>query len=99
MFRNDQPEVSLFLKKYPFLVTVLTEAHRNIMKYFPNNPPVYLAVSTDPEGLEDDQLVASIATDLDVEEAADALDAFDEQWWFNSSNLAQDKLGITVEFL
>jgi hypothetical protein len=99
MFRNNQAEVSLFLDKYPFLITVLAEAHRNIIKYFPNNPPVFLTIFADPEGIDEDQLVASIATDLDPDEATDALSAFDKNWWLNSLKWAQDKLCITLEFL
>ena len=97
LFRNDQAEVWQFLQRYPFLVTLLQEAHRNIMKYFPGNSQVYLTVATDPEDLHTDQLVVSIATDLDPQQATNALDAFDEQWWWKSLRSTQGKLCITLE--
>lgn len=99
LFGNDQAEVSQFLQRYPFLVTLLLEAHRNIMKYFPGNSQVYLTVATDPEDLSADQLVVSIATDLDPEQATNALDGFDEQWWLKSLRSMQGKLCITLELL
>ena len=99
LFRGDQLEVSQFLEKYPFLVPVLAEAHRNIMKYFPNNPPVFLEVSSDTEEFGADQLVASIATNLDPDTAANALSAFDRNWWLNSLKWTQGKLCVTLEFL
>ena len=99
LFRDDQAEVWQFLQRYPFLVTLLLSAHRNIMKYFPGTSQVYLTVATDPEDLRTEQLVVSIATDLAPEQAANALDAFDEHWWWNSMTLMQGKLCITLEVL
>jgi hypothetical protein len=99
LFRNDQAEVWQFLQRYPFLVMPLLEARRNIMKYFPSHSQVYLTVATDPEDLSTDQLVVSIATDLDPEQATNALDAFDEHWWWKSLRLMQGKLCITLELL
>ena len=97
MFRKNQSEVSQFLERYPFLVTLLAEAHRNIMKYFPNNSQVFLTVDADPEGIDEDQLVASIATDLDPDEATNVLSAFKNNWWLNSLKFAQRKLCFILE--
>jgi hypothetical protein len=97
VFRGDRSEIMQFLERYPFLVSLLTEAYSNIVKYFPN-PSIFLSVATDPEEFGADQLVASIATNMGPDEATDALSTFDKQWWLNALNWAQDKLCITVEF-
>jgi len=73
------------------------ETYYNIVEYIPHSL-VFLAVVTDPEEFGTDQLIASIATDLGPEEAADALSHFDKKWWLNSLKRAQGKLCITLEF-
>lgn len=97
IFRGDRSEIVRFLERYPFLISLLTEAYSNIMKYFPN-PSVFLTVSTDPEEFGADQLVAFIATNMGPDEASDALSSFDKKWWLNALRWAQGKLCITVEF-
>jgi hypothetical protein len=97
VFRNDQIEILKFLKRYPSLASVLVEAHRNLMKYFPNNPQVFLSIGINPEDLSIGQLVASVASGLDVDVALDALSTFDEEWWIDSLKWTQGKLCITLE--
>jgi hypothetical protein len=76
---------------------LLLEAHDNIMKYFPNNPPVFLRLSIAPEDLSEDELVASVASGLDVDTVADTLREFDEGWWLAALTRASGKLCITIE--
>ena len=98
VFKSDRSEIVRFLEKSPFLTSLLMEAHRNIMKFFPH-PLVSLTVATDPEEFGADQLIASIATGLGPDEATEALRLFDKKWWLNSLRQAQGKLCITLEFL
>lgn len=86
-----------FLEKYPFLVPLLIEAHYYIELFFPYSQ-IFLATVTDPEEFGSDQLVASIATNLDPEKATDALSIFDKTWWLKALKQAQGKLCITLEF-
>ncbi len=96
-FRSERTEILRFLEKYPFLVSLLVEAYYNIVTYVPHSL-VYLDVITDPEEFGAEQLIAFIATDLDPDEATNALSYFDKKWWLNSLQRAQGKLCITLEF-
>lgn len=97
VFRGERTEILRFLERYPFLVLLLVEAYYYIEKFFPQSL-VFLTVVTDPEEFGADQLVAFISTDLDPDEAVNALSAFDKKWWLNSLKQAQGKLCITLEF-
>jgi hypothetical protein len=97
VFRDDRRDIWKFLKQYPLLSSVLVEAHRELMKYFPNNPPVFLSISIAPEDMSVDHLIASVASGLDVDEAVDTLEAFDRGWWLAWWKQAQGKLSITLE--
>jgi hypothetical protein len=89
-------EVIGFLKAYPFLVPLLLEAYGKIAQHF-GPSPVFLEVVTDPEAIDDRQLVAFIRTDLDPIEALASLDRFDKSWWLEASHRSQGKLCIHLE--
>ena len=74
------------------------EVYLHIEEFFPHSL-VYLTVSTDLEEFGTDRLIAFISTNLDPDNALDALSAFDKKWWLNSLKRAQGKLCITLEFL
>jgi len=97
ILRNGWRERWKFLQKYPSLAPVLLEAHDNITKYFPNNPPVFLRLNIAPEDLSEDELVASVASGLEVDTAVDMLNEFDEGWWLAALTRASGKLCITLE--
>jgi hypothetical protein len=94
---RQQAEVLRFLERFPFLVSLLLEAHGQVENYFPRSP-VSLEVVADPEVADDCQLVLSIATDFAPDEAVDRLERFDEDWWLDALDRAQGKLCINVEF-
>ena len=85
-----------FLEANPFLVPLLQEAYANIRKYFPYSE-IFLEVVTDPEAFEK-QLVVFISVEQNPEEASQALDQLDENWWLDAMERAEDKLCITLEF-
>ena len=93
---REREEVLWFLERYPFLVPLLLEAYYEIEKYFPHSQ-VFLEVVTDPEAIDDYQLIAFIATNFGPDEAVDRLEQFDEDWWLDALNRAQGKLCIDVE--
>jgi hypothetical protein len=97
VFRDDRRDIWKFLKQYPSLSSVLVEAHRELMKYFPNNPQVFLSLGIAPEDMSVDHLIASVASGLDVDEAVDTLDAFARGWWLAWLRQTQGMLSITVE--
>lgn len=98
ILRGERAEILYFLEMYPFLVPLLFEAYVEIERYF-SHPLVYLSVAADPEEFTTDQLVVSIATTLNPEDAVHALGEFDKAWWLNSLKRAQGKLCITLEFV
>lgn len=92
-FRRPE-EVAKFLQEHPFLVPLLMEAHSKVAQYFGPSPEVVLEVVTDPEAIDDRQLVAFIRTDLDPTEALASLDRFDKGWWLEASHRSDGKLCI-----
>jgi len=96
---RDRGEVIGFLESHAFLVSLLLEAYSKIRSYFPEYPQVILEVVTDPEVPDDNQLVASIKTNLSPNEALEKLDSFDSEWWLRSMDRARGELCISVEFL
>ena len=100
ILREDRLEVLRFLEAHSFLIPLVIEAYVNIQKDFPYSK-VFLRIVNDPEEVdpdEADKLVASIRTNLDVDEATDTLSRFDKRWWFNTWKQVHGKFGITLEF-
>ncbi|MDI6792306.1 MAG: hypothetical protein QME81_05485 [bacterium] len=94
---RERGEVLWFLERYPFLGSLLLEASGKIGSYFPDSQ-LFLEVFTDPETINNYQLVISIATNLAPNEAVERLEWFDEDWWLDALDRAQEKLCINVEF-
>ncbi len=90
-------EVSHFLEVNPLLIPLLREAFTLIRKYFPSSKLILEAVA-DPEAIDEEQLVVFIAATHDPDEASEALNRLDEDWWLDAMERAQDKLCITLEF-
>ena len=95
LFR-DANDVKSFLEENPFLISLLQEAYIHIREYFPHSD-VVLEVVTDPEIMGEKDLVAFIVVEQTAEEASQALDRLDEEWWMEALDRAQDKLHITLE--
>jgi hypothetical protein len=96
IFRRPE-EVFWFLHAHPFLIPLLFEAHAHIARRFGPYPLVFLEVVTDPESIDDRQLVAFIRMDLDPIEALASLDRFDKGWWLEASHRSRGKLCIHLE--
>jgi len=90
-------EVVDFLSDYPFLVGFLEEAYGEIQTYFPTCRQLSLEVLTDPEAIDDRQLVLFIETDLPPEKALASLHELDDKWWLEASRTSRGKLCIHVE--
>ena len=85
-----------FLDEYPFLIPLLLEARKNIRAHFPNSE-VSLEVIVDPEAEDDDQLLASVSTTLDADDAYRRLKEFDRAWWLDAMEQSQGLLCISVK--
>jgi hypothetical protein len=93
-----------FLNEHVSLVPLLIEAYGQIEVHFPPSR-LFLDVVTDPEVAGDEagerdseELILSIATQLDVQEALDRLAQLDNDWWLAALPRADGKLCINLEF-
>jgi len=96
VFRGSKRVLS-FLGRNPYLVPLLTEAGKEINKYFPE-PELFLEIVSDPDGVDPDQLFLYISTDLPPSEARPKLKALDREWWLSALDKAQGKLCISLEY-
>lgn len=90
-------EVLEWLEKHPSLVALLLEASTKINNYFPDSQR-FLEVVTDPEIINDAQLVIFISPKLTPNGAVHRLDQFEDDWWLDASYQTQGKLAVMVEF-
>ncbi len=89
-------DISGFLNKHLFLISILNEAYMHIKIYFPKSK-VHLKISRDHDSTElYEELVAIIETDLSIKDTMKQLDEFDENWWDDNIDRAQDLLVIMV---
>lgn len=94
---REEITVFHFLEAHPFLAQLLLEAYPYIREYF-SGAKVSLEVVDDPEEYGREQLVAFIKTDMEPEDAVEALSTFDKVWWLDSLKRARGNLCITVEY-
>ena len=94
---REATEVTSFLEENPFLIPLLQEAYMHIKRHLPHSD-VVLEVVTDPEIMGQKDLVVFIVVEGKAEEASEALDRLDEEWWLNALERAEDKLHIALEF-
>jgi hypothetical protein len=95
---REKAEILRFLEEKQFLLSLLEDTYINISHYFPVSD-LFLDVVIDPEIANERQLVIFIAIKDNAEEASEALDKFDEEWWMDNMNRAQGSLCITLEFI
>jgi len=86
-----------FIWRHPYVQPALIEGLGRIREYFPSGE-LSLEIASDPEVEGWDELVIVIATAQSVDEAADALDRLDQEWWLEALVGAQGKLSIDLEF-
>jgi len=98
IFRN-QSEVMSFVVNNSSLLQPLHEAYDQIKNYFGESVHAVLEVVTDPEFIEDQELVIFIRTDLLPDEALKKLEQIDDAWLLNIPADVRKKLCINVEFI
>jgi hypothetical protein len=94
---REGAEVRRFIGRSQSLLDLLSEARSHLSTYFPGSK-LALRVITDPESVDDCQLVLFIMTNLAPENALSRLQQFDDAWWVDALDRAQGKLCITLEF-
>jgi hypothetical protein len=100
----QRDRVLRFLNEHAFLVPLLLEAYGQIEAHFPPSR-LFLDVVTDPEvagadagEVDSEELILSIATQLDAKGALDKLTQLDNDWWLAALPRADGKLCINLEF-
>lgn len=87
-----------FLKKHPFLHTLLLEAPQQIERYFPD-APLFLEIDIDPEGSGEPKLLLVIGTRLDADTTFEKLNVFNDEWWLPNLKTTRRVLKTYIEFV
>lgn len=87
-----------FLQEHKELILLLNEAYRELRKYFLSED-LKLELVSDPEISGDKQLFVYIFTSLPVTDALNKFDEFDEQWWLDRVDRANDLLNFNLRFV
>lgn len=87
--------VERYLRRHPGLVETIEEAVEQVKVHFDDDADVRLDVERDPE-LGEESLWLKIVTSY--EEAYDALDRLDEEWWLDVRASIRKRMGIDVEY-
>ena len=93
----NKEEVSDFLYRHQELFFIILEAEKQIRKYFLNDKLV-LKIITDPEIANWENLMITIHTQLDVDQAFDRLKQLDNDWWLDVFAQVGNKLNIHIDF-
>lgn len=95
-FRSRE-EVLGFLESNSFLVPLLFEIRQQLDHYL-TMTEIYLKVVAEPDSYDDEQLVVSIVPGMEPDVAYDRLEVFDDDWWLDNIEAADNKVCITLEF-
>jgi len=93
---RGKTKILQFLAKYPFLISTLLSVPDNIRTYI-SDSQLSLEVLTDPEINDYLQLFIQISTQLDLDEAIDKLDKFEDDWWLQIPYEVRKLIAIDVE--
>lgn len=97
-YEDVRAEIAHFLKCNSFLVPLLEEAAPKIRDHFGMNTRTHLELFRDPEG-GTPELFANIGTSPQPEQANNALDAFDAEWWLEASIRSKSLLNFSLRYI
>ena len=92
------PAIEAFISNHPPIEALLPEINHAISVYFQGFSSVTLNLSLNPETQTPEYLILTIMTDLDVDEAVQRLDKFDEIWWLDNLQRANGLIMVDVGF-
>ena len=90
--------VSNFLQAHAEIVLLLSEAYRELRKYF-SSENLKLELVSDPEIAGEQQLFVYIFTSLSVTDALNKFDDFDNRWWLDRIERANGLLNFNLRFV
>jgi len=87
------------LLRWPDVRQILAEAFERLRANFGPDAEVALKRFDDPASeIEDPALYLIVGTRLDAQEARQAMDRFEDDWWLDNVDRAGDHLHVSVEF-
>lgn len=93
---ENEARVTSFIRKYPFLLSLLEEAPNQIHRVFGNDVSLYLELHSDSqEGW--DELFIVIKSKYSVEKAISLENRLAKEWFLDKMEVTQGKLNITEE--
>jgi len=93
---DNEEKIISFIKEYPFLLSILLEAPREVKRIFGENVPLGLELHHDPEA-DFEELFIVIKSTCSAEKARELMDKLGEEWFLNLIELTNNKLSITEE--
>lgn len=96
---EDDVSLSVYLRRYPFLINLLLEAFPKLEAYFGLGTAITLRLVEEPDASSEVELFAMVQTTLHPEDALRRLESFDQEWWLDASPRANCKLNFSVEYL
>jgi len=95
---REPDEVRVFLKRNPFLFDILERTRPEIARIFGEHAlNVFLETHYDVEEREE-SLWIKIQVDLNIDDAEELLDRFDQEWWLKTRKPFFGVLGVDTEF-
>jgi hypothetical protein len=93
---DTEQRVSRLLRQDSELAAVVSEAANQLVRFIPD-ARLTLELLTDPEYNSREQLFIGISTDLEENDALEALRRFDQHWWVHQVRRARGLLCIDLE--
>jgi hypothetical protein len=99
LYEIENPaQVDAYVRRYPFLVPLLTDAPDHIARHFgPHRGLVLEAAVFHDDGTQ--HLYLLVRTTDALEDAVTRRDRLDEQWWLDAMLDARARMTIDVEFV
>jgi hypothetical protein len=94
---RDVAAVDAYIRHYPGVADLIRESSAEIHHIFGFDAGLVLDIPPDYE--EDDvaHLYVRIHTPLEIDDALDRLDRFNDEWWWDRMGSAPDTLHFTIE--
>lgn len=89
-------KVELFLKEKTHIHQLVNETYYKLKNFFPKSNKISLKLFTDPEN-DKKSLVASVFSELSVDDAFDQLDKFDTEWFADKFAISDNLFNVTIE--
>lgn len=92
----DRPAVNRLLREQPELAGVVRQAADQLLSFIPD-ARLKLELLTDPDYGEDVQLFLGVSTRMHDNDALEALQHFDQEWWVHHVRRARGLLCIDLD--